>query len=243
MKTLTLWTIILTLFASCSTENETSISDDGQTNITSNTVLRKSGLYPENSNNLYDAAGQLYYAISDTYLLQENVSVTTTGTISQIESIANLNEEYVTLRPATYLSPTAARIDYILSNQQTTALNIIASSSMTANAKLSLSNFLTTLMIYRDLQKEYDLIYRLIVDYETAIIESSTLTATDKKIILTTTSVSRYGFYFASKHRRKPRDRDWDISWGHIIASTDGSEDNTASAIVKSAVCGIIINK
>lgn len=243
MKTLTLWTIILTLFASCSTENETSISDDGQTNITSNTVLRKSGLYPENSNNLYDAAGQLYYAISDTYLLQENVSVTTTGTISQIESIANLNEEYVTLRPATYLSPTAARIDYILSNQQTTALNIIASSSMTANAKLSLSNFLTTLMIYRDLQKEYDLIYRLIVDYETAIIESNTLTANDKKIILTTTSVSRYGFYFASKHRRKPRDRDWDISWGHIIASTDGSEENTASAIVKSAVCGIITNK
>ena len=243
MKTLTLWTIILTLFASCSTENETSISDDGQTNITSNTVLRKSGLYPENSNNLYDAAGQLYYAISDTYLLQGNVSVTTTGTISQIESIANLNEEYVTLRPATYLSPTAARIDYILSNQQTTALNIIASSSMTANAKLSLSNFLTTLMIYRDLQKEYDLIYRLIVDYETAIIESNTLTANDKKIILTTTSVSRYGFYFASKHRRKPRDRDWDISWGHIIASTDGSEDNTASAIVKSAVCGIITNK
>ena len=243
MKTLTLWTIILTLFTSCSTENETSISDDGQTNITSNTVLRKSGLYPENSNNLYDAAGQLYYAISDTYLLQENVSVTTTGTISQIESIANLNEEYVTLRPATYLSPTAARIDYILSNQQTTALNIIASSSMTANAKLSLSNFLTTLMIYRDLQKEYDLIYRLIVDYETAIIESNTLTANDKKIILTTTSVSRYGFYFASKHRRKPRDRDWDISWGHIIASTDGSEENTASAIVKSAVCGIITNK
>lgn len=95
MKTLTLWTIILTLFASCSTENETSISDDGQTNITSNTVLRKSGLYPENSNNLYDAAGQLYYAISDTYLLQGNVSVTTTGTISQIESIANLNEEAV----------------------------------------------------------------------------------------------------------------------------------------------------
>lgn len=243
MKTLTLWTIILTLFTSCSTENETSISDDGQTNITSNTVLRKSGLYPENSNNLYDAAGQLYYAISDTYLLQGNVSVTTTETITQIESIANLNEEYVTLRPATYLSPTAARIDYILSNQQTTALNIIASSSMTANAKLSLSNFLTTLMIYRDLQKEYDLIYRLIVDYETAIIESNTLTANDKKIILTTTSVSRYGFYFASKHRRKPRDRDWDISWGHIIASTDGSEENTASAIVKSAVCGIITNK
>lgn len=243
MKTLTLWTIILTLFASCSTENETSISDDSQTNITSNAALRKTGLYPENSNNIYDTAGQLYYAISDTYLLQGNVSVTTAGTISQVESIANLNEEYLTLRPATYLSPTAARIDYILSNQQVTALNIISNSSMTANAKLSLSSFLTTLMVYRDLQKEYDDIYRLIIDYETTIIANGTLSTNDKKIILTTTSVSRYGFYFASKHRRKPRDRDWEISWGHIIAPTDGSEDSTASAIVKSAVCGIIINK
>lgn len=243
MKTLTLWTIILTLFVSCSTENETSISDDTQTEITTDAMLRKTGLYPENSNNIYDAAGQLYYDISDAYLMQGNVSVTTAGTISQVESIANMNEEYLTIRPATYVSPTTARIDYILSNQQATALNIIANSSMTANAKLSLTNFLTTLMLYRDLQKEYDDIYRLIVDYETVIIADNTLTANDKKIILTTTSVSRYGFYFASKHRRKPRDRDWEISWGHIIASTDGSEDNTASAIVKSAVCGIIINK
>lgn len=243
MKTLTLWTIILTLFLSCSTENETSISDDTQTDITTGAVLRKAGLYPENSSNIYDAAGQLYYDISDAYLLQGNVSATTAGTISQVESIANLNEEYLTLRPATYVSPTAARIDYILSNQQVTALNIIANSSMTSNAKLSLTSFLTTLMLYRDLQKEYDSIYRLIVDYETVIIADTTFTANDKKIILTTTSISRYGFYFASKHRRKPRDRDWEISWGHIIASTDGSEDNTASAIVKSAVCGIIINK
>jgi len=243
MKTLTLWTIILTLFVSCSTENETLVADGIQTNITNNEVLRKTGVHPENGANIYDAAGQLYYDISDAYLLQGNTSVTTSGTISQIESIANLNEEYLTLRPATYLSPTAARIDYILSNQQVTALNIISNSSMTANAKLSLSGFLTELMNYSDLQKDYDSIYKLIVDYETAIIESNTLTANDKKIILTTTSVSRYGFYFASKHRRKPRDRDWDISWGHIIASTDGSEENTASAIVKSAVCGIIINK
>jgi hypothetical protein len=128
-----------------------------------------------------------------------------------------LNEEYLTLRPATYLSPTAARIDYILSNQQVTALNIISNSSTTANAKLSLSGFLTELMNYSDLQKDYDSIYKLIVDYETAIIESNTLTANDKKIILTTTSVSRYGFYFASKHRRKPRDRDWDISWAILL--------------------------
>lgn len=243
MKTLTLWTIISILFMSCSTENETSISDDSQTNITSNAVLRKTGLYPENSSNIFDAAGQLYYEISDSYLLQENISVTTAGTIFQVESIANMNEEYLALRPAAYSSPTAARIDYILSNQEVTALSIIANSSMSLKGKTSLTAFVNTLMYYRDLQMEYDSIYKFIVDYETVIIADNTLTTNDKKVILTTASVSRYGFYFASKHRRKPRDRDWEISWGHIVAATDGSEESTASAIVKSAVCGIIINK
>ncbi|SCY96379.1 hypothetical protein [Flavobacterium caeni] len=243
MKTLTLWTIILTLLVSCSTENETLVRDDNQTNFTDEAVFRKTGLYPENSTNIYDAAGQLYYAITEAYLLQGNISVTTAGTISQVENIANMNAEYLSLRPATYMSPTSERIDYILTDQQVTALDIIANSSMSSRAKLSLNSFITSLMTYRDLQKEYDYIYSFIIDYETATVADNALTANDKKIILTTSSLSRYGFYFASKHRRKPRDRDWDISWGHIVAGTDGSEANMAEAIVKSAVCGIIINK
>lgn len=243
MKTLTLWTIISILFMSCSAENEPSILEASQTKSMGDSTLRRAGLYPENSANSYDAAGQLYYDISDAYLLHGNISVTTSGTITEVERIANLNEDFVSILPAAYISPTVARIDYILSIEQPTALGIIANSSMTSKAKTSLTSFATTLMLYRDLQKDYDSIYRLIVDYETVIIADNTLTTNDKKIILTTTSVSRYSFYFAAKHRRKPRDRDWEISWGHIVASTDGSEESTACAVVMSAVCGIIINK
>jgi hypothetical protein len=242
MKTLTLWTIILILFSSCSTNEQTS-NLHNQSNLTVASLHRKTGLYPENSNNPYDAAGQLYYDFSEIYLMQGKFSTTTAGTISQIEEIASLNEEFLTLRPATYLSPTPARIDYILNNQEITAMSIIANSSMTASGKSSLTGFLISLMGYRDMQKEYDFIYSFVLEYETAVIADNSLTVNDKKIILTTTSISRYGFYFASRHRRKPRDRDWEISWGHIIAGTDGSEANTAEAIIKSAVCGIITNK
>jgi hypothetical protein len=243
MKTLTLWTFILILFTSCSTESETDDLSENQVNLANGALQRSTGLYPENSNNAYDSAGQLYYDISDSYYIQGKTSATTAGTIEQVEAIANLNEEFQTLRPSTYVSPTVARIDYILSNQQATALGIISNSSLSTKAKLSLTEFITNLMVYRNQQADYEVIYPFIIAYETATIADNGYTANDKKIILTTSSIARYEFYFAKKHRRKPRDRDWEISWGHIIAGTDGSEHSTANAIVMASVCNLIDNK
>jgi len=243
MKTLTLWTFILILFTSCSTESETADTSENQSNLEDEVALYRADINPANSSNTYDAAGQLYYDISDSYHAQGKTSVTTSGTIEQVETIANLNEEFQTLRPATYLSPTVARIDYILSNQQATALGIISNSSLSTKAKLSLTEFITNLMVYRNQQADYEVIYPFIIAYETATIADNGYTANDKKIILTTSSIARYEFYFAKKHRRKPRDRDWEISWGHIIAGTDGSEHSTANAIVMASVCNLIDNK
>ena len=242
MKTFTLWANILILFTACSGDNETSILNCSKDKAASNLMLRKTGLYPENAENTFDAAGQLQNDIIEIYLAQGNPPGTTATAISNVESIANANAEFQALRPDNYTSPLASRIDYIM-NKQAEGLSIIDNSSMSLNAKLSLTGFISTVMSYRDLQKEYDFIYKFIIDYETGIVADNALTSNDKKIILTTTSITRYGFYFASKHRRKPRDRDWDISWGHIIAATDGSEESTASAIVKSTVCGIITNE
>ena len=243
MKTLTLWTIILVLFTSCSTESEPASLSESPNKVADTYLQRITGLYPENIANAYDSAGQLYYDVSESYLTQGNISVTTATTISQVEAIANSSEEFQALRPATYTSPTASRIDYILNDQQVTALNIISNSSLSEKAKISLRGFLTSLMTYRDLQVEYDVIYDFVIDYETAILADSDFTANDQKVILATASISRYGFYFAEKRKRKPRDRDWEISWGHIVAAIDGSEESTAKAIVMSAVCGIISNK
>lgn len=250
MKTFNLWKFKSILFLSivavaalqsCSTESDP-IPDKVQNTLT-DAHLRKTGLYPENSANAYDAAGQLMYDICHNYLEQGNVVSTTGSTISQVESIANLNSEYLTLRPLSYISPASSRIDYIMTNQQATALDIISNSSLSLKAKLSLTEFLTGLMNHRDLGTDFDIVYSYIINYETAVIGDNGYTANDRKIVLTATSVSRYGFYFAKKHRRKPRDRDWEISWGHIVAGMDGAADDAAKAIVMSAVCNLIANK
>jgi hypothetical protein len=254
MKTLKLWTFILTLFicgsslslVSCSIENEPvapNASMNNQSEFTNQIVQRKTGLYPENAANDYDAVGQLYDAISEQYLVSGLISTSTAGTIQQVEGIANLSSEYQSIVPGTYTSPSATRIDYIVSNQQLSTADIIANSGMSAKAKSSLTAFLNTLMDYKSQGKGITEMYPFIVNYESNVIADSVLTATDRKVILSTTSISRYAFSFAGKHRRKPRDRDWDISWGNIVAGTEGSVDNSAKAIIMTAVAGIIANK
>lgn len=255
MKTFTLWTIILTLFiccassltlVSCSTENESANSKEGtigQSSLPSTVVQRKTGLYPENAANDYDAAGQLHNDISESYLANGLVPTTTAAAIQQVQAIANSNIEYQSLVPSNYVSPTATRIDYIMNNQQSSTLDIIANSGMSLRAKLSLTTFLNTVMEYKSQGKDIDYLYPFIIDYETNTISDPALTAMDRKVILTTTSITRYGFYFAQKHRRKPRDRDWDISWGNIVAGTEGSSESSAKAIMMATVAGILSNK
>jgi len=251
MKSLNLWTTILTLsIFSVTTLTVVSCTSDESNNLIAQQAVRGgdgitnriTGLYPENSKNIYDAAGQLHNDILEAYLSQQKVSTTTAGTISQVEDIANVNAEFLLLKPSTYASPSVLRIDNILNNVVTPA-DVIANSSMSMGAKTSLTTFLNSLMAYRDQQKDYDFIYQFIIDYEMAIIDNASLSSNDKRVILITTSISRYGFDFAKRHRRKPRDRDWEISWGNIVAGTDGAGTSDAKAIVMSAVCGIISNK
>lgn len=253
MKTLNLWTIFSIAFiclassvplTSCSADtNSEGNFIESSTNQSNVSLQRVTGLYPENPANSYDAAGQLYYDISESFYSLMPVTFSTTETIQQVEAIANANFEFQSLKPSSYTSPTAARLDYILNNPQLSKNEILQNSGMSAIAKESLGGFLDPVMLYHVQHFEYDSIYHFITDYEMGIIGNNTYSAQDKKIILTTTSIARYALYFAKKHRRKPRDRDWDISWGNIVAGTEGSSESTAKAIIMSAVIGLITNK
>ena len=170
----------------------------------------------ENSANEYDATGKLMYDICHDYLSQNlNLSVTD-SIVDVLESLANSKPVFLTLRPSGYVSPSSSRISFILATS--TPLGIITGSSLSLSAKQSLAEFLTDLMALRDLDADYDDVYNFIVDYESSVISDTAFSTQDRKIMLVGTSISRYGFYFAKKHRRKPRDRDWEISWGHILA-------------------------
>jgi len=246
MKTITLWTLILFLFTACSidSEKETSKSIYTQDEPVYKTESNgKTDANPANISNSYDYAGKIHNDISESYLSAENSTTSTAATIAKVEELANANLDYVQILPSTYVSPTVLTVDSILTNFQGNALTVISNSALSLSAKLSLNAFLNSLMSLRDQQKGYEEIYSFIVNYETTVNADNWFTTADKKIILTTASISRYAFYFATKHRRKPRDRDWEISWGNIVAGIKGAEESIAKAIVMAAVCGIESNE
>lgn len=228
-----LFTFLAFLLQSCEVDSNI---PDGQLPVTE--AHRE--VSAENSANDYDATGKLMYDICHDYLDQNlNLSVTD-SIVDVVESLADLNPVFLTLRPSHYISPSSSRIDFIVGTS--TPLGIITGSGLSLNAKQSLTDFLTDLMDLRDLDADYDEVYDFIVDYESTIMSNTAFSTQDRKIMLVGTSISRYGFYFAKKHRRKPRDRDWDISWGHIVAGIDGSEDNLAKAIIMASAVNLISN-
>jgi hypothetical protein len=235
MKNSYLLAFIFPFFVSCSPDG------DNIPDTTKGMTDRITGLYPENSANAFDGAGQLHNDISEAFLAGGYSTASIQGTITTCESLASSNVDYMALKEP-YTSPDPLRLDYIINNEASSMADIIANSPMTSTAKTSLTTFINTVMSYQAQQKEYDLLYQYIITYETAILADSSLTATDRKIILTTSSISRYAFYFASKHKQKPRDRDWDISIGNIVAGTEGAHEGMSKAIIMSAAVGLTHN-
>ncbi|RZJ33119.1 MAG: hypothetical protein EOO51_14900 [Flavobacterium sp.] len=229
--------LLLTTIVSCSDDTNTP-----DIPLTAST-LRRTGAYPENADNPYDDAGITLNDITDSYLTNVNNATTTSGKISEIEGIAFSNADFLALNTKTYTSPDASRVDTIANGGINAAHQIISNAPLSIRGALSLSSFVDSLFDMKARESSYDDMYAYIMDYEAGVIAEPGYTAVDKKIILTTSSVARHGFYYASKKKKRPRDRDWDISWGNIVAGTEGSEESTAKGIVMAAATGAVINR
>jgi hypothetical protein len=218
----------------------TSCEAEDSIDPTPDSFLQREAAYPDNPANPYDAAGQLYNAITESYIYSGTSVTTAADAINITEVIANNNTEYLALKPGNYVSPTASRIEYIASHGETAAFEVLSSVGLTIKAQLSLSTFIDTLMDY-DATTDYSVIYDYIIKYETGVLTDPMLTSYDQRVMLTTSSVARHGFYL--KKKKRPRDRDWDISWGNITGGMEGSGEDTAKAVVMAVSSGMLINR
>ena len=236
MKIFNLCALLILFLHACTTQEVDKTTVKG-------TALSKNSINPKNDSNSFDTSGRLYYTILEQILATETMPQTTSNAILEVEAVGYLKEDFIEQLPSNYSSPSASSIDSIQNNTTHNTAAALASLPLTPLAHESLTQFIDTLLLYRDDEKTFDYIFDYIVAYETGINNSSTLNVIDKKILLTTASISRYAFYFASEHKRKPRDRDWEISWGNIIAGTKGSEYNLVKAVVMSATTAVLHNK
>ena len=197
---------------------------------------------PGNAANPYDEAGWIHNELFETYYESANKPTTMAGVLSLVQAIADSNPNFKAIKTETYHAVSAERIQYLLNNKDACFATILASSTLSASAKLSLSNFVTSLHEKFAIESSCDVLYNYVVAYESLVLDNPTFDSRDKQVILTTTSVVRHTVYLAKKKPKKNTDPDWTILILHIAAVVDGAENGMTEAITEGLVTGIVSN-
>lgn len=199
-------------------------------------------VYPANKNNIYDITGSLYYRISENYLNTIQATQSIADIILNVEILANADNAFLMLKPGDYRSPSVTEISF-LADPSITAVEKIDRLPVSGYAKNALLGFSEKLLLFHREKEQVMTIHRFIVDFETAVLADNGFSNLDRQVILSSTSVARYAVHFANTHRkRKPRDRDWEISYSCIIATALGGGRNTCEAITASVVAAMLQN-
>ncbi len=238
MKTVYSCLFILTFFTSCNDDSTSS------SKITSSRELfnRIAIELPGNNSNPYDESGWVHNELFETYYESSNKPTTIAGVISRVEAIANSNSNFKAIKTATYHSVSAERIQYLIDHKSTCVADVIANSSLTSSAKLSLTTFITSLNEKFAVEPSCDVLYNYVVAYEKTILDNANFNTRDKQLMLTTTSLARHTVYLAKKKPKKNTDPDWTILILHIAAAEDGAEYGMAESVTEGLVAGIVSN-
>jgi hypothetical protein len=240
MKIFLLWTVILFPFLI------TSCTDDLYIESIDNEVIDKkksrrsaskvAELNPENPANQYDVAGKVHNDILEIYLMG-NYQYSTIAQISeQVESIASLNSYLMTLNLDNDIPINTLEISNIVNHPSLTLNQIMVNCSMTDPAKISLSNFIESLMQQKD--GEYENIYQSIISYESLVMGNTQFNNEDRRIILTVSSIARYSLFYDKKRK----DEDWDTSVGNLVGGVSGAINNSSTAVKMALITGISQN-
>jgi len=235
MKNFLLLLVILTsILFSCTSENmESSISNLVEEK-SKNTAKLLQNLSPENPANAYDIAGKIHNDLLDVYL-SCNYTFNTIPQISQkVDSISALNNDLLIL--GTNLPANFQEIQETVDDPQTKLEHVIANSSMTNAAKICLSNYMASLLLWET--NEYSIIHQSIISFEASVVGNTQFSSEDKRIILTASSIVRYSTYYAKERK----DKDWETSVGNRVGAVQGAVANSSTAVNKSIVTGLLIH-
>lgn len=229
MKNLKVWLVTLPLFTiACTTD----FNDIQEAEMPLAINAKKSLITADNILNPYDYTGRIHNDILETLddLNIDSTSVEDLGFV--IDSIAAAHPE----APASIDSLAGLTSEIVwIANDNTAIDDILADSSLNSTAQLSLSSFITSLLLVND--EPYEDIYDLIVLYESSVLANIAFTPEEKRTILTTTSIARY-----SLHRKKRKDKDWETSVGGYAATVYGAQENGFLGLKMAAAVGAYQN-
>lgn len=239
MKPYYLCLLCMTLFISCSDNNE--IINPSINNKTIGVLDYDDTA--ANYANPYDYAGKIHQELLLTYYNNTSLPFTLTGIITTANAVANNNDSFLSLvKNVPYSFSYSDRVADIVSQPSGFQDDIINASISDSNARASFKTFITDLLITCEEEDDYQVLYDTIVAYEAGIYNNSLLSVEDKSTILITTSVTRHSVYVRKKKPKKDKDPEWQYMVGNIFATLDGADDSIGDAIMKGLVTGIVEN-
>ena len=241
MKNLILCFAVVAFFTSCSVNDEVPSGNTEQ--IDDGISARFGDTLPQNSDNDFDIAGKIHNELVNAYYGQSNFPSTTSGISLVVDSLASLNTNFVSIRGIGYSQVPVLRVEYLLTNRDSCVTRVLNSSRLSLYARSSFKEFIGELGVLIDGGSNYVSAYNFISSFEAEVLSDTLLTAHDKEVILTTTSIARYTVYMKRKKPKKNEDPDWYWLIANIVAGADGADIGMAEAISRAVVTGIVDNK
>jgi len=245
MKKLCSCLLILTYLTSCSDDIDTNVIDSQNAisaTATNGSANRIAGEMPANSDNPFENVGHVYDEMLTAYYASGALPTGIAAITANVKTVGDATAGYSALKGSSYRDVQQEWISYIISHPTTCIADIVNGTGLSASAKISLAAFISNVDVMSHKETDFLPIYNFICDYETAILANPLLTAKDKKIILTVTSISRYSLSKAKKRPKKNTDPDWTVFIGNLTAGTYGGDNDAAEAIATALVTGIAQN-
>ena len=233
----------LIIFVGLSCSNESNDSErKTKTFKTSTQRIGDSLVFPNNYENPYNFAGEIYVSLFDAYFDSSSSATSITSIIAKVEDLSTHDVRFNSFKSPSYLPISEVQIGALLDDETIYSNAVISSSSLSSSSKISLTSFVTSLvLLYKQGATEF-VLYDFVVAYELEILADTQLVESDKKTLLIITSIARQAAVRPKKKPKKNTDPDWDLMIGNIMAGVEGSSSGVAEAISWSLVAGICQN-
>jgi hypothetical protein len=228
MKNLKAWLVLLPMLtAACS-------NDYQNENLSQNNSLKLKNGTPDISisANPYDNAGVIQNNILEIY---ESLSPSNSTLIATVHSVDSIAANQPALQLVPLQSYHVDQISWILSHESTALPQILASSSLSVPARLSLQSLVNN--IFAPVPPSAEEAIAMITSYVNITKDVKSFSIEEKRILLTVCSLWDYSL----RRKRRP-DLDWETSVGHIAAMLYGAEQNLDVAVRISSVVGLCHN-
>ena len=200
-------------------------------NQAGNASLKKSTAgSPANPLNPKDSIGALYGLLYENYEPGTVGAVFTDGLAADVLSFALQEEGFAALAAGESLSVNVVIVQGLYTSASQNFEGALTQTSLSAAGRASLAGLAATFGVLKEAGAGFDPVHEALTSYEQGIGTDASLLDADTALLFTTASLLRYELDV--QRRKKRKDRDWEMSVGHIAAAAYGASKSEPEAIL-----------